>query len=354
MLILLNLLRNISLALKPALAGFLTLLLCCSCIKPPTARYANVLPSQELELISTVKRGKDYSNRGRMDLAEFEFRKALKLSPASDSINNDLGFVLQAQGRADEAKVFYRRAIKLSSENIEARENLARALFQQGDMRGALIETIKLVDALNSLPEEKLAQMTAQSPNGQPPLIGVFRKLSAIYYKVGVIDDAVCYSWLAHILAANMQEAGQHARLLLSLSKTGPALQTLRDVVLANQGNVPSKIYLDYGVALYLVGDESLSKMALAKVLTGADSERVDRRSARLLNVLIARRNKRLKEAELYEEGLFEEEPEFCSVEELDSDGYWPYELGVQMEGLAKAICENKQEENEQQLVGTA
>ena len=262
------------------LLGIFLLSCSLSCLVPPSNRSASVIADKELQLVSVLRRGKEYSKTGRMDLAEREFRLAARQRPGLDNIYNDLGFVLQSQARYQEAAQWYEKALAVEPKNTIARDNLARLLYQTEEYRPSLIENLKLIDVILSTEATELIR-TVGEPYGEQDLVSIYRNLANIYYTVGVLDDAVCYSWLAHILGANTYQAGQHARMLLSIDKNAAALITLRDVFVTNQGKVPAKLVLDYGIALYLSGNATLARTAAARVLGQRDAERIDRRTAR-------------------------------------------------------------------------
>ncbi len=271
-----------------------------------------------------------------MDLAEREFRRAIEQRPGLDNLYNDLGYVLQSQARYDEAAEWFTKALEVEPKNAIARDNLARLLYQTEEFRPSLIQHLKLMDTIMSSDAIALND-TVGEPYGEQDLVEIYRNMANIYYTVGVLDDATCYSWLAHILGANTYQAGQHARMLLSIDKNTAALITLRDVFVANGGRVPAKLLLDYGIALYLGGNTSLAKTAAGRVLTQRDAERIDRRTARLLSLLVSSE----KERTLLTESLFEEEPKICELEVLDSEQYWPIQFYDSVEKLVMTVCED-------------
>ena len=313
------------------------------CIVPPEIEEARVLSPDELRLISTVQEGKQFSRSGRMDLAEERFRLAIEQKPGLDNVYNDLAYSLQSQARLDEAILWYRDALKIAPDNVIARENLVRVLYQTGEYRSALIENLRLMDTMLRLEPEELSKIVGQ-PWGPKEIVPVFRTMANIYYTVGVYDDAACYSWLAFAIGANMYEAGQHSRLLLSLDRTDQALATLRQVVIANSGEVPPKVMVDYGMTLYLHGQKGIAETAVEKVLTQTAADRVDRRTARLIRLLIANGSGNKAEAELIIESILEDDTEFCEREELDEEGYWPLAFLESVEAAVKDVCTNENE----------
>lgn len=328
--------RRVS-VLKVMLLSFLASLTF-ACITPPKIDGPAVIPKDEFELVSTLTAGQQFSQSGRVDLAEIQYRRALRLGADMANVYNNLGFVLQSQGRYDEALIWYRKAIENSPLHVIARENLARVLYQLGDYRAALYENIKLLDIINDSEPESLREIVKE-PVGTREIIDIYRNLSQIYLTVGVLDDAVCYSWLAFITAQNMFEAGRHSRLLLSLDLIPSAVGTLRGVVIANDGNVPAKILVDYGISLYLSGNLELADTSASRVLTMERAERVDRRTARLVRILTAKAKGKTASLKLLEESLFADELQFCELAELDEDQYWPLKFRDEVDEFIRSVC---------------
>jgi hypothetical protein len=319
--------------------------LCCvwtwSCIHPPEVKHASVLPREELEVISLIDQGKNYAARGRAELAEDAFRKALAMQPTMGSLYNDLGLALQSQQRLSEAETVYRKALELLPNNVIARDNLARVLYQKGEPESALKEYDLIIDVINRVPADQVLQSSG-AELGNDELIRVYRDKAIVYYDLGIYDEAVCYSWLASSLAASFVEAGQHARLLMSLDKTQQALQVLRDVVTVHQANVPSKILLDYSIALFVTGDHNLAKAAITRMLGFAVISRADRRTAHMLKLLLAIEEKSEKEATIIKDTLLEEDSDLCELDFIDKENYWPISFIDEMKALLGRLCNDK------------
>ena len=80
---------------------------------------------------------------GRLDQAEDEYEKALRLNPDSARAHNNLGFLLAANGRLDPAIEQYQMAIKLDPDDALAYSNLGVALARKGDLTAGIAECRK-------------------------------------------------------------------------------------------------------------------------------------------------------------------------------------------------------------------
>jgi Flp pilus assembly protein TadD len=86
---------------------------------------------------------------GDLAAGESAHRAALNLSPADDTLLNNLGFNLLRQGRPEEAIRFLQSAVELNRDNALARSNLARALAARAadsDASGAVAHWSAAID----------------------------------------------------------------------------------------------------------------------------------------------------------------------------------------------------------------
>ena len=240
-------------------------------IVPPREIDTRVLSDQELALVSAVKRGKEYSNGGRHDLAEAEFRKALKINDKLTAVYNDLGVSLLGQQRANEAIEAFDRALALEPGDPVARDNLARALYRNQEHESALLEYEALIertyrdnvgkDSSKRLPEREF--------------IFVNKRMATIYYALGLVDEARCHSKLALDYAGYIDGAAHydqmllgHLRLLLSAEELKEATKLGKYAVTYRQeGSFLPEILFDYGIALYDLGRYKASKETLVQLL---------------------------------------------------------------------------------------
>ena len=319
----------------------LTLLLS-SCIVPPQDEHARVINDKEIRVISLINLAKGYTARGRMESAEDYYRDALAIRQDMPSVYNDLGYVLQVQLRAEEAAQMYRRAIELAPRNVVAYENLARLLYQQGKYRESLEQYDKIIDLLNETKYEQLTEITGVQI-GPGEFSRIYREQAVVYYAMGDLNEAMCYSARTIQNSGSIVDAGQYGRLLLSLEKSGLAVDVFRSVLAVNPV-VPPKILLDYGIALYAAGDKSMAKTSLMRLLTMSTVSRSDRRTAHLLRLQIAMSEQNKKEMRIMFDTLTEEDPELCEEKVVDNEDYWPFVVIDDVKNLRQRLCSNENE----------
>jgi tetratricopeptide (TPR) repeat protein len=110
--------------------------------------------------------------RGRLEEAIGEYRKALRARPDSAAVLNNLGAALQASGRLDEAVERYRDAVRAQPGYLNARHNLGGALV----LKGAFAEALPyLREAVRARPDDATAR----------------NNLGGALLATGRVDDAV-------------------------------------------------------------------------------------------------------------------------------------------------------------------
>ncbi len=299
------------------------------------------MPQQELETIVSINRGRYYLGKGRAEAAEDAFRQALAKDAAHAGIYNDLAYSLAQQQRYLEAEETYRKALALSPKNIVIMGNLAQLLYETARIEQAIAQYDEIIDIYNKTRPEVLRNIVGMAiPEDE--LSQCYRNKAVCYYALGRFDEALCYSALAAAKSSDIDQTGQHARMLLSLDRIAEALSTLRNVVLAQQANVPPKILLDYAIVLYVTGDKGLAKAAVSKFLGLSKASRSDLRTARLIKLQLALDEKSNKDAEFIRETLFEEEKDFCKLNTLDPDNYWPLAFADSMNSLRDKLCDER------------
>jgi len=90
--------------------------------------------------VALTKQGEAFAGVGRLDDATAAFQEALRHSPASADVHEDLGLVLFALGRVDEAVAAYREAVRLNPELAEAHDSLGMAYLAQHKVAEATLE----------------------------------------------------------------------------------------------------------------------------------------------------------------------------------------------------------------------
>lgn len=128
-----------------------------------------VFASQESLWRDTVARNPDawmaynnlgvaYGEKGKLDEAIQQYRRALELKPDFVDVYNNLGNVLAAQGKYDEAIENYERALRIQPLSADAHEHLAEIYWHKGKVPEAIMHwnrALKLepdsADVLNNL-----------------------------------------------------------------------------------------------------------------------------------------------------------------------------------------------------------
>lgn len=305
-----------------------------------------MLPKAEVEMTSMARRGKDYAQSGRFDLAEIEFRRLLSSYPKLDNIWNDLGYVLQGQERLPEAAAAFEKALALDPYNLEARDNLARVLYRQDKLDDARLEFERLLVISGEVAGNRAVPVHARELS-PPELASVYRNLAIISYVLGFIDEATCLSRRALDLAQDLYQTSQHIRLLMATGATRAALELLRNAIIARGGVVGPELYLDYAVALYATEQPTIAAQALARVLATPSATRDDKRAARSL-LWAYSPEPAANETESELESLYPDESvedfrrEACALSMAEYEKYWPDSVAERVRALRKENCSDE------------
>jgi tetratricopeptide (TPR) repeat protein len=109
-----------------------------------TARFQRD-PADKSDALAHSNLGSLLQEQGRLEEAEAEFRKAIKIHPNDAFSRNGLGTVLGIQGRLEEAKPEFLKAIELDPKFAGAHNNLGNVLGNQGRLEEAKAEYLKAI-----------------------------------------------------------------------------------------------------------------------------------------------------------------------------------------------------------------
>jgi len=151
--------------------GLLALLLLAAAALAGCSRF--VLLHDPLTAVEHGDLGVAYEASGRLDLAEKQYRRALRLDPRQSRTRVNLGNVQAAQGRWRDAERSFRRALRDSASNADAMNNLAFAMLRQGraldEARALAGRAVALGGARDSLYRATLAEIDAAARAGAAP-----------------------------------------------------------------------------------------------------------------------------------------------------------------------------------------
>ncbi|MBP9838014.1 MAG: tetratricopeptide repeat protein [Proteobacteria bacterium] len=309
-----------------------------SCVTPPSVENSTVIPNKEVQFVTLVKKGQEYANAGRPELAETEIRKALKIDNTVSSVYNDLGYVLLQQQRFDEAEKVYFAALKYNSKNIVAVENLAKVLFKKGDIKTSIKLFEKFFELYNSLSDEQIKILVSEGYSTKD-LQSILRSLATAYYESGEYDEAICNSLKSFSLTSDINNVAYHERLLLSLERVKQAKTFLESNIKTNMSNLPAGLQLDYAIVLYLTSDYNLSKDNLLLLQTAKGINTDEKREALLLSLLIAKKQKNNEDFLSIKEAFNSDNYQFCANIKINKEGYWPSDFYQEMLDITNGLC---------------
>lgn len=305
---------------------------CLGCVLPPESAGPRVLDQSEAQIIALVRKGRELALAGRYEQSEAYLRSSLQRK-SDPVIMNDLGFVLRAQDRHSEAFDLFTSALQIEPYFLQARENLARALYERGDFEGALEHFLLLerdyYGYWRGEPDARLARKFTRADLGV-----AFQSISVIYAQLGQTGEAICYSKRAEELGAYSFQG--HIRFLFTLEELSLA-QDLLGARLSERAATDPSLLLDYATILLLRDRPKLAIEAIERALGEIGFVGEERGLALLLRYILA---ERLNDTNaIYMISQSPGSQFICQGAEVSLPKYWPLRLQEEGKISRKALC---------------
>jgi tetratricopeptide (TPR) repeat protein len=108
--------------------------------------FRRALEIDPQDIPAYINLGSALFQEGRADEAIAQYQEAFTIDPKAFSAHNDLGVALFQKGRADEAMAQFQKALEIKPDYAEAYYNLGYALFQKGQVDEAIVEYQKALE----------------------------------------------------------------------------------------------------------------------------------------------------------------------------------------------------------------
>ena len=162
-------------------------------------------------------RGVALSNRGQLDEAMAEYRKAVQIDPRYASAYNNIGNIFVCRKRPEEAIAQYRKALELDPRHVQARFNLANVLVGHGRLDEAIVN---YQEGLKIKPDDAVAQknLAIVQHQRQAILDGLAQRRESLRQNpnnIALLNDT------AWVLATNPNESIRNGAVALELALAG-------------------------------------------------------------------------------------------------------------------------------------
>lgn len=164
----------------------------------------NIVSKSEIELMSYFREGMYHFKNNRYLDATQAFERALFLNN-NPKIRYNLALALERLGDTDKALAIMTELYYNYPEEINYKMGQARMLDLVGKKDEAVViynEVLEILEKKNDVKDYRYK---------------VYRRLSDLYYKIGDIDEATCYSQMAFNEKLSKDDLLRHVRLLLSV-----------------------------------------------------------------------------------------------------------------------------------------
>lgn len=314
------------------------------CVAPPPEVVSNYLPADEVLMASLLKRAEYYLRSGRPDLAEIDFRKALKVDEKLPNALNNLGYVLLEQNRPYEAEQYFRQVLLNDPDNSAALGNYIRARYELGYYSEVIQSYHALLKGLSPIDNSVLSTaMRDKIVRDRNALSQIYRDLASVYYVIGDVENSICYSELSVFASNAPSDILRHARLLLSVGSFTRSTQFLKQIV-SGFGGYSNTALSDYSLALYLIGNDLLAEQAADRVIGDSASVITDRLTASMVKLLIINARGDKDRFSVMLESLLETFPKWCPMRIVKFPSHWPEIFVEEVRNLSELICDEQLE----------
>jgi tetratricopeptide (TPR) repeat protein len=107
--------------------------------EPSDIKVQKISKRRKVYPLSYFKKGVFFETIGNIELARYEYEKALKINPYIGEIYNNIGVLYQIEGKFDEAITYYKKAVSVNPRLPSAHANLG-FLYEKKGMKDEAIE----------------------------------------------------------------------------------------------------------------------------------------------------------------------------------------------------------------------
>lgn len=184
----------------------LLITLTCSCALPPEVGKSNFVSRQEVMVASLTEDALAQFKSGQFSEARLTFLKAQVLAPTSLPIKRNLAITLTRLGEADQALELYRELLAEEERSPELQFEYAQALVAARELDTALVVLKAALQEAFEKKDEKLILANASV-------------LTDLSFRLGLEDEAICYSDVILAFRRDQAEILRHTKLLLGVGR---------------------------------------------------------------------------------------------------------------------------------------
>jgi len=226
----------------------------CSCALPPEVGKTNFVSRQEVMVASLTEDALAQFRSGQFAQARLTFLRAQALAPSSRPIKRNLAITLTRLGEADQAVEMYQELLAEEETSSELQFEYAQALVAARELDAALVVLKAALQEAFEKKDEKLVLANA-------------RVLSDLSFRLGLEDEAICYSDVILSFRKDQAEVLRHTKLLLGVGRFGEAASLIESMYA--RAVIKNEPAIAHQLALAKLGQqkysefEALEKMAL-------------------------------------------------------------------------------------------
>lgn len=219
--------------------------LACACALPPEVGKSNFVSREEVMVASLTEDGLAQFKSGQFGEARLTFLKAQALAPSSRPIKRNLAITFTRLGEAELALEIYRELLAEDESNPELQFEYAQALMGAGELDAALVVLKAALQKAFNMGDQKLILANA-------------RVLSDLSFRLGLEDEAICYSDTILAYRKDQAEIIRHTKLLLGVGRFEEAASLIENMYA--RAVIKNEPALAHQLALAKLGQEKYSE----------------------------------------------------------------------------------------------
>jgi tetratricopeptide (TPR) repeat protein len=235
----------------------------------------NLLASVALHATKHTKFGIALQQKGRVDEAIAEDRKALEMQPDDPLVHNNLGYSLVQKGKMDEGMAQYEKALQLNPGFALAHYNLGNAFLKKGNLDGAIAQFQKAQQINPGTPlahnnlgialaqENRMDEAMAQFQEAleiDPDSLDARQNLGSVLLQKGRVDEAIAQYQKALEIKPDIAEAHHNlGKALLQKGRVDEAIAHFQRALQLNPGDA---------LVHYILGNALMEKGTMDDAMT--------------------------------------------------------------------------------------
>jgi tetratricopeptide (TPR) repeat protein len=229
-----------------------------------------------LTVAALATEGVDHFRAGRYEQARAMLSQAYHIAPESKPLKRNLAVVSTRLGNYERAIELYRELLEEEAEAADLQLEYAQALVGMDEFDAALAALRSALDGAIQKQDDQLSLTAARS-------------LSDLSFKVGLEEDALCYSDMVLAFRPDKAEVARHAKMLVAVGSYAEASKLIE--ARFPLGVLRQEPRIAHELALAKLGEQKISEFFKFEKLAqeGSEDDRLLQQEIELVTQRVAK-----------------------------------------------------------------